>query len=146
VDVNTTLPNDYLVKVDIAGMANSLEGRSPFLDHKFMEFIVSLPAEYRMKGLTKKYILKKAISNLVPKENIYRRKMGFGVPIGEWFRDELKIFLFDTLLSEKNFKRGYFKPQAIKDMVNLHISKKRDYSLQLWSLLMLELWHQRFMD
>ncbi len=145
-DINTTLPNDYLVKVDIAAMANSLEGRSPFLDHKFMEFIVSLPAEYRMKGLTKKHILKKAISDLVPKENIYRRKMGFGVPVGEWFRNELKGFLCDTLLSERSFKRGYFNPQAIKDMVNLHISRKREYSLQLWSLLMLELWHRRFMD
>ncbi|MBL7197990.1 MAG: asparagine synthase (glutamine-hydrolyzing) [Candidatus Omnitrophica bacterium] len=146
VDVNTTLPNDYLVKVDIAGMANSLEGRSPFLDHKFMEFVVSLPAEYRMKGFIKKYILKKAIAGLVPKENIYRRKMGFGVPVGEWFRDELKGFLSDILLSEKAFSRGYFKAQAIKDMVNLHISKKKDYSLQLWSLLMLELWHRRFID
>ncbi|MBL7196544.1 MAG: asparagine synthase (glutamine-hydrolyzing) [Candidatus Omnitrophica bacterium] len=146
VDINTTLPNDYLVKVDIAGMANSLEGRSPFLDHKFMEFVVSLPAEYRMKRFIKKYILKKAISNLVPKENIYRRKMGFGVPVGEWLRDELKTFLFDTLLSKKAFKRGYFKAQAVKEMVNLHISKKKDYSFQLWSLLMLELWHQRFID
>jgi len=145
-DVFTTLPNDYLVKVDIASMANALEGRSPFLDHKFMEFVVSLPAKYRMKGFTKKHILKKAISDLVPKENIYRRKMGFGVPVGEWFRNELKVFLCDTLLSERSFKRGYFNPQAVKDMVNSHISRKREYSLQLWSLLMLELWHRRFMD
>lgn len=145
-DINTTLPNDYLVKVDIAAMANSLEGRSPFLDHKFMEFIVSLPAEYRMKGLIGKYILKKAIKDLVPKENIYRRKMGFGVPVGEWFRNELKGFLRDTLLSERSFQRGYFDPQVVKDMVNSHISRKREHSLQLWSLLMLELWHRRFMD
>lgn len=146
VDVNTTLPNDYLVKVDIAAMANSLEGRSPFLDHKFMEFVVSLPVEFRMKGLSKKYILKKAISSLVPKANIYRRKMGFGVPVGEWLRSNLKNLMFDILLSEKAFKRGYFKPQTIKDMVRLHVSRRKNYSLQLWSLLMLELWHRRFMD
>jgi len=146
VDVNMTLPNDYLVKADIAGMANSLEGRSPFLDHKLVEFVVSLPAEYRMKGFIKKYILKKAISGLVPKENIYRRKMGFGVPVGEWLRGELKTFLCEIILSEKSLKRGYFNAQAIKDMVNLHICKRGNYTFQLWALLMLELWHQRFID
>ena len=146
VDINTTLPNDYLVKVDIATMANSLEGRSPFLDHKLMEFVVSLPAEYRMKGFNKKYILKKVIKDLVPKENIYRRKMGFGVPVGEWFRSELKGFLIDNLLSETSLKRGYFRPQVVKNMVSQHIERKANYSQQLWSLLMLELWHQKFID
>lgn len=146
VDINTTLPNDYLVKVDIATMANSLEGRSPFLDHKLMEFAVSLPAEYRMNGFTKKYILKKAIKDLVPKENIYRRKMGFGVPVGEWFRSELKGFLIENLLSRASLKRGYFRPQVVENIVNQHIQKKANYSQQLWSLLMLELWHQKFID
>ncbi|MFA5199992.1 MAG: asparagine synthase (glutamine-hydrolyzing) [Candidatus Omnitrophota bacterium] len=146
VDINTTLLNDYLVKVDIAGMANSLEVRSPFLDHKFMEFVFSLPAKYRMKGFAKKYILKKAINNLVPKENIYRRKMGFGVPVGKWFRRELKDFLKTALLSETSLKRGYFKADTIKGIVEGHIKGEADYSFQLWSLLMLELWHQRFID
>jgi asparagine synthase (glutamine-hydrolysing) len=82
----------------------------------------------------------------VPPENIHRRKMGFGMPVGEWFRGELKDYLADNLLSESFFRRGYFKPGAIKNMVSQHLSGRADYSFQLWSLLMLELWHKRFID
>lgn len=146
VDVHTYLPNDLLVKVDIASMANSLEVRSPFLDHKLMEFVARLPAKYKLKGSIKKYILKKAIKGLVPNENIHRKKMGFTVPVGRWFRREMKEFLKEILLSESSLGRGYFRTEVIKSMVKDHISARRDYSFQLWSLLMLELWHQRFMD
>lgn len=146
IDIKTNLANDLLVKMDIASMANSLETRSPFLDYKLMEFIAKLPAEYKMKRLIKKYILKKAIKNILPRENIRRSKMGFGVPVGEWFRDELKELLHETLLSKKCLQREYFKPGLIKDMVKQHIEKQKDYTFQLWTLLMLELWHQRFID
>lgn len=145
-DVNTYLPGDLLAKVDIASMANSLEVRSPFLDHKLMEFAAKLPADYKIKGFTKKYILKKVIKNLVPKENIYRRKMGFGVPLGNWLRNDLKGLLCETLISKKSLQRGYFNPESIKSIVQLHIDKKKDYAFQLWALLMLELWHKRFID
>ena len=145
-DVHTYLPEDLLVKVDIASMANSLECRSPFLDHKLMEFAASLPAEYKLRGGIKKYLLKKAIKGLVPKENIYRRKMGFGVPIGRWFSGELKNYVRDMLLSESSVKRGYFKPQVVRELVNDHIEGRRDNSPMLWSLLMLELWHKSFID
>ena len=93
-----------------------------------------------------RYILKKAVKNLLPKENTHRRKMGFGVPVGEWFRGELKKFLCDNLLSERSLKRGYFAASAIKEMIRLHTEKQKDYSFQLWALLMLELWHKRFID
>lgn len=145
-DVHTYLPNDLLVKVDITSMANSLEARSPFLDQNLMEFAARLPTKYKMKNLIKKYLLKKAVKNLVPFDNIYRRKMGFGVPIGNWFRSDLKGLLCGTLLSRKSLQRGYFNPEFIKRIVYLHIGKRKDYSFQLWSLLMLELWHQRFID
>ncbi|TAN62770.1 asparagine synthase (glutamine-hydrolyzing) [bacterium] len=145
-DTSTYLPDDLLVKVDIASMANSLEARSPFLDHKVIEFAASLPEAYKMKRLVKKYILKKAIAGFIPKENTHRQKMGFGMPVGRWFRQELKDFLVDTLLSGTCLKRGYFNPQTVKELVNGHISAKKDFSFQLWSLLMLELWHQRFYD
>lgn len=145
-DVNTYLLNDLLVKVDITSMMNSLEARSPFLDHKLMEFAARLPEKYKIKGAVKKYILKKAIINLIPPENVHRRKMGFGVPVGKWFRNELKDFLQDTLLSQHSLKRGYFKPGAIKDTVKAHLEGRQDYTFQLWSLLMLELWHKRFID
>jgi asparagine synthase (glutamine-hydrolysing) len=145
-DIHTNLANDLLVKMDIASMANSLEARAPFLDQKVMEFAARLPAKYKLNGLIKKYILKKAIKNLVPSENINRKKMGFGVPIGKWFRTELKEFMKETLLSEENFKRGYFKPEIVSKIVESHCEGKKDYSFLLWSLLMLELWHKRFVD
>lgn len=145
-DTYTYLPNDLLVKVDIASMANSLEARSPFLDHKLMEFVARLPVEYKMKNFIKKYIIKKAIKGLVPEGNIHRRKMGFGVPVGEWFREELKLFLEETLLSKKSLSRGYFKAEKVSELVRQHTSGRRDYASQLWALLILELWHRRFID
>lgn len=134
IDIKTNLANDLLVKMDIASMANSLETRSPFLDHKLMEFVAKLPAKYKLKTFVKKYILKKAIKDFIPKENLHRRKMGFAVPVGEWFRADLKDFLCDI------------KPGAIKNMVEHHLKKRADYTFQLWALLMLELWHRRFID
>ena len=145
-DIMTYLPNDLLVKVDIATMANSLEARSPFLDHHVIEFAASLPEKYKLHGLTTKYLLKKVLKQLLPAENLTRRKMGFGVPIGHWFRGKLQPFLRDTILSESAFKRGLFQPQEVKRLVELHTSGERDYSHQLWTLLMLELWFQRFID
>ncbi len=145
-DMMTYLPNDLLVKVDIATMAVSLEARSPFLDHHVIEFAASLPEKFKLRGLTTKYLLKRVLRKLLPQENLDRRKMGFGVPIGHWFRGELQPFLRETILSEKALKRGLFKPEAVKQMVELHVRKERDSSHQLWTLMMLELWFQRFID
>jgi len=145
-DTCTYLPFDLLVKVDIASMACALETRSPFLDHKLMEFVARLPVSYKINRGVKKYILKKAIKNLIPPENIHRRKMGFGLPIGDWFRHELKGFLQDTVLSQAALRRGYFNPAAVNNLIGEHCSGRKDYTLQLWSLLMLELWHKRFID
>lgn len=145
-DTMTYLPNDLLVKVDIASMAVSLEARSPFLDHHLLEFAARLPENYKLRGLTTKYLLKKVLGKLLPTENIKRRKMGFGVPIGHWFRGEMRGFLESTLLSEKALKRGYLKPEAVTNLVHEHTEGRRDSSHQLWTLLMLELWFERFID
>ncbi len=145
-DQMTYLPNDLLVKVDIASMANSLEARSPFLDHKLIEFAASLPEHLKMRRFETKSLLKKAAARLVPKEVIYRRKMGFGVPIGKWFRSEMKGFVREVLLSEKSLKRGIVKPEMLEKYVKEHLGAERDHSFQLWTLLMLELWFQRFID
>lgn len=145
-DQMTYLPNDLLVKVDIASMANSLEARSPFLDHKLIEFAASLPESMKMHRFQTKSFLKKIAAQLVPKEVIYRRKMGFGVPIGKWLRGEMKYFLKSVLLSEASLKRGVAKPDMIERYVREHIEMERDHSFQLWTLLMLELWYQRFID
>lgn len=145
-DQMTYLPNDLLVKVDIASMANSLEARSPFLDHKLIEFAASLPEDLKMRRFQTKSLLKKAAARLVPKEVIYRRKMGFGVPIGKWFREDMKDFVKSVLLSESSLKRGIVKPQMLERLVVEHTNAERDHAFQLWTLLMLELWFQKFID
>jgi asparagine synthase (glutamine-hydrolysing) len=145
-DQMTYLPNDLLVKVDIASMANSLEARSPFLDHNLIEFAASLPEGMKMRGFETKTLLKKVATRLVPKEVVYRRKMGFGVPIGNWFRGEMKDFVRSVLLSERSLKRGVVRPDMIERYVNEHITGARDHAFQLWTLMMLELWYQRFID
>jgi asparagine synthase (glutamine-hydrolysing) len=145
-DILTYLPNDLLVKVDIASMAVSLEARSPFLDHHVIEFAASLPENLKLRGLTTKYLLKRVLKQLLPAENLSRRKMGFGVPIGNWFRGKLKPFLCETLLSEKAVNRGLFNPSEVRRLVEQHTRSERDYAHQLWTLLMLELWFQRFID
>jgi asparagine synthase (glutamine-hydrolysing) len=145
-DTMTYLPNDLLVKVDIASMAVSLEARSPFLDHHVIEFAASLPEGLKLRGLTTKYLLKKTLGKLLPSENLKRAKMGFGVPVGHWFRGEMQGFLRENLLSEKSARRGYLKPEAVRRMVEEHTAGRRDHTHQLWTLLMLELWFQRFVD
>ena len=145
-DVMMYLPDDLLVKVDVASMANSLEARSPFLDHEFMEFAAGIPAEMKLKGLTTKYILKEALRNILPDEVLFREKMGFGVPIDYWFRNELKGMVYDTLLSEKAVSRGYFKKESIKKILDEHVSEKWNWHNHIWNLLMLELWHRMFID
>jgi asparagine synthase (glutamine-hydrolysing) len=145
-DIMTYLPNDLLVKVDIATMAVSLEARSPFLDHHVIEFAASLPEKLKLRGLTTKYLLKRVLKKLLPAENLGRRKMGFGVPVGHWFRDSLQPLLRETVLSSAALKRGLFKPAAVRQLVELHMRGERDFSHQLWTLTMLELWFQRFID
>ena len=145
-DQMTYLPNDLLVKVDIAAMAVSLEARSPFLDHHVIEFAASLPQNLKLRGLTTKYVLKKALRKLLPNENLNRSKMGFGVPVGHWFRGKMQPFLREVVLSEKASRRGLFKPEGVRQLIELHSHGERDYSQQLWTLLMLELWFNRFID
>jgi asparagine synthase (glutamine-hydrolysing) len=145
-DVESYLPYDLLVKMDIATMANSLEARSPFLDHHVMEFCARLPERYKLRGMRLKYLLKKAGTGLLPPETLTRRKMGFGVPVGSWMRGELRSWMEDLLLSPRSLKRGYFQPEALRQVVDRHLEGREDRSFELWALLWLELWHQEFMD
>jgi asparagine synthase (glutamine-hydrolysing) len=145
-DQMTYLPNDLLVKVDIASMAVSLEARSPLLDHKVIEFAASLPQDIKLKSAETKTLLKRVAAKLVPREVIYRKKMGFGVPITHWFRGRMKDFLKENLLSEKFAGRGIFDQAVVERLVKEHTEAERDHVWQLWTLLMLELWQQRFID
>jgi asparagine synthase (glutamine-hydrolysing) len=145
-DQMTYLPNDLLVKVDIASMANSLEARSPFLDHHLIEFAASLPEHLKMKRLRPKSLLKQVAARLVPRAVVYRRKMGFGVPVGKWFRGEMKAFVSEVLLSDASLKRGIIRPEMVSKHLEEHTSGKVDHAFQLWTLLMLELWFRQFID
>jgi asparagine synthase (glutamine-hydrolysing) len=145
VDVQSYLPFDLLVKVDITSMANSLEARSPFLDHEVMAFAARLPVSLKLRGGQLKYLLKRTFTDLLPTENVKRRKMGFGVPLGAWFRGELREMATDTLLSVRALQRGYFQRASLERLLSEHLNSKADHSFQLWNLLMLELWHQEFL-
>jgi asparagine synthase (glutamine-hydrolysing) len=145
-DISFGLQNDLAVKMDIASMANSVETRSPLLDYKLLEFSASLPSSFKIRGFSLKYIFKKAAKGMLPDKILKRPKRGFAVPVDEWFRGPLKDYLVDTVLSEKAQKRGYFNTQKIRGLVGNHSSGKANYGHHLWGLLMLELWHKRFID
>ena len=146
VDVRTYLPEDLLVKVDIATMAHSLEGRSPFLDHELMEFAASLPAHLKLRGQEKKFLLKRLAARRLPPQLLTLPKKGFGVPIDAWFRGELRDTLRDVLFDGRLARRGYFRMEAVQRMFDEHVRGQALWQYQLWNLLMLELWHRMFID
>jgi asparagine synthase (glutamine-hydrolysing) len=146
VNMKSYLPGDLLVKTDRMTMANSLEARCPFLDHQLLEFSCTIPSELKLKGMTTKYILKRALKDIVPQEIIDRKKHGFGVPVGRWFRTSLNTYLRDTLLSPEALARGYFHGSAVRRLIGEHESGKRDHGHRLWALLSLEVWHRVFID
>jgi len=144
VDTKVWLPDDLLIKADKMSMAASVELRVPFLDHKLVEFAATVPSKYKIKKWTSKYLLKKAVRNLLPKEIIYRRKKGFPVPINAWFKGDFSEKAQDTLLNGRN--RGYFDNEYVAQIIKKHKEGKEDYSKQLFSLIVLEMWHKVFID
>ena len=145
-DSKTYLPGDIMTKVDRMSMAHSLEAREPLLDHKLIEFVAGIPASLKLRGSETKSILKRAIRGLVPGEIIDRKKQGFDVPIQQWFKEDLRAMLFDTLTGSRARQRGYFKPGAVEAILDEHMRGRRDNSRHLWGLLTLELWHRQFID
>ena len=138
VDVHTYLPGDLLVKVDIATMAYSVEARSPFLDHHMMEFAASLPAHLKLQGMQGKRILKSALRGVIPTAILDRPKMGFGVPLMHWFRDEL--------IDPGAHSNAYIRREAVEKMIREHQAAAADHSLRLWVLLQLEYWHREVVE
>ncbi len=145
-DIHTYLPDDLLVKVDVASMAHGLEGRSPFLDHEFMAFAAAIPARQKMRGTRTKSLLKSALEPWLPREILYRPKMGFGVPIDRWIRGEMKPLVYDTLLSERAVARGLFREDAVRAMLDDHVAGRVLHQHRIWALLMLELWFAMWID
>lgn len=147
VDANTYLPDDLLVKADIATMASSLEGRSPLLDHQLMEFAATLPGHLKLQGTEKKVVLRDALRGWIPDRILDGPKRGFGLPMaGEWFRGELRGFISDVLTDPGTLARGYFREDRIRAFLNEHLEGTRDHGMQLWGLMMLELWHREVAD
>lgn len=137
-DMKTYLVGDILTKVDRASMAHALEVRVPFLDHKLVEWVSGLPSSLKIQGAEGKYMLKKALEPYLPHDIMYRRKMGFAIPLAEWFRGPLKARLQAAVTSQRLADTGIFNMAEIRKMADEHISGSRDHNPALWSLLMFE--------
>jgi asparagine synthase (glutamine-hydrolysing) len=146
VDTKTYLPDDLLVKVDRATMAHGLEARSPLLDHRLVEFCAALPVEYKRRAGEAKYLLKAVMKDKLPASILRRPKMGFGVPIDEWFRGKCRTMVEDILLSSRSLHRGYFDPAKIRRLVIEQRDGQASYGSRVYALLMLELWHREYVD
>jgi len=146
VDVQTYLPDDLLVKVDVAAMLHALEGRSPFLDHELAEFAARLPADYKLRGQTSKYILKRALRDYLPESILHREKQGFAMPVGRWFRHELRPVAYDVLLDPRTLQRGMLDGDAVRALLDEHVAGLVNHGYRIWELLFLELWFRTYVD
>ncbi len=146
-DIKTYLPEDLLIKMDIASMANSLEARSPFLDQKLLEFTASIPSKWKLKyGFKTKYILKMTFKDFLPKKIIKRHKQGFSLPIGKWMKNDLKEYTKSILLSNQFMKRNLFNYKSINLLLEEHFSGKEDHGYRIFALIVLELWFRIYVD
>lgn len=146
VDLVTYLPCDLMTKVDIASMAHSLECRQPMLDHRVVELASRMPLSQKYRRGHGKRILLEAFNDLIPREVVHRRKMGFGVPLDHWFRGPLASFTRDVFSDSRTQQRGLFDPEAVNLLVEEHIAGRFDHAYRLWALLILELWQREWLD
>lgn len=146
VDIKRYLVDDILFKVDRMSMAVSLETRGPFLDYTLVEFAARLPASLRLRGLSTKYLLKRAMRGILPAEIIGRRKLGFNIPYKNWLRTDLRDLLLDELAPARLRQQGLFQPDYVQQLIAEHLEGLRDHAHQLWSLLMFQLWADRYLS
>jgi len=144
-DLKTYLADDIMVKVDRMSMAASLEAREPLLDHKLVEFVFGLDGRLKLHGLTTKWIFKKTMERLLPRENIYRPKEGFSIPIKHWLRGELRELMLDNLSEKRIREAGFFNPEPIQKMIAAHLAGRKNFSHQLWALLVFEIWRESYL-
>ena len=145
-DFETYLPEDVLTKVDRMSMAHSIESRVPLLDNTVIDFAASLPSRFKIHAGRRKHVLKQALRPLLPPGILDRRKQGFGVPLGTWFRGGLTDLFSEVLESPRARQRGYFEPAFVSRLVKEHLSAQRDHTLRLWQLTVFELWHRHYLD
>jgi asparagine synthase (glutamine-hydrolysing) len=146
-DTKTYLAGDILTKVDRMSMATSLEVRVPLLDQEFVEWAAALPIEWKFRGSTRKYLLKRLAERLgIPAELLHRPKQGFQLPLEQWFRGELKEKFLSILTEPRTLKRGYYRPEAVRALVDEHVRGRRNRAGVLWKMLILEWWHRNFLE
>ncbi|MBV9957272.1 MAG: asparagine synthetase B, partial [Acidobacteria bacterium] len=146
VDLKTFLPCLNLAYTDKTSMAANLEVRVPFLNVELMELAARLPPRLKLRGLKRKYILKRAAEKLLPHHVVWRKKAGFGAPIRAWLRGPLRPLVEELLSSEQVARRGLFRPEVVARLIADNLSGREDYSLQVFQLLTLELWQRTFID
>lgn len=145
-DFETYLPEDVLTKVDRMSMAHSIESRVPLLDNHVIDFAASLPSRFKIHNGRRKHVLKEALRPLLPPGILQRRKQGFGIPLGTWFRGGLTDLFNDVLESPRARQRGYFEPAFVSRLLREHLAGRRDHTLRLWQLLVFEVWHREYLD
>lgn len=145
-DVDGYLPEYQLAYVDRMSMAHGLEVRSPLCDFTLVEYALSLPADYRLRGCRSKHLLKEVAREWLPRAIVDRAKVGFDSPIGHWFKHELRGFLQEFLARDQIARTRLLNPAAVEQMIGLHLAGRQDYSLQLWSVIMVEAWHRMYVD
>ena len=145
-DFETYLPEDVLTKVDRMSMAHSIETRVPLLDNRVIDFAATLPARFKIRDGRRKHILKEALRPMLPAGILDRKKQGFGIPLGTWFRGGLTGLFSDVLDAPRTRQRGYFEPVFVSRLLKEHLAGERDHTLRLWQLLVFELWHRQYLD
>jgi asparagine synthase (glutamine-hydrolysing) len=146
VDVQTYLPDDLLVKMDVATMAHSLEARSPLLDPGVMELAAGLPIRMKLEGGTTKRMFKRAMREWLPDSIVDRPKMGFRIPVAHWLRGSLRELPGDVLLDPRSLERGLFREERVRAIVSEHQEGSCDHAHRIWTLLVLELWFRTCVD
>ncbi|NQT83760.1 asparagine synthase (glutamine-hydrolyzing) [bacterium] len=145
-DVMTRLPDHLLVILDRMSMAHSLEGRSPYVDYKVVEFAAAIPSRFKLKGRRLKYILRRVASRYLSRELITRRKQGFGFPLAEWMRNELSGFVRGLMKESRFVELGIFQEETVRRILDEHIGGKRDHNFRIWILINLEFWYRLFFE
>jgi asparagine synthase (glutamine-hydrolysing) len=146
VEFRHRLPELLLMRVDKLSMATSIEARVPFLDHRLVEFSLSIPSRWHVKNGVQKQILKKAMEGILPPDIIHRKKQGFAAPINEWLRNEWSGFADDRLLNSYFVREGYFERDAVQGLISHHKQGSKSAGLNLWTLLNVSLWHRHWIE